>query len=301
MIRKLTCIVIVIFAVYACKSGKSDYSSQLGLNDSTSGAGEMPVAQETMSKVVENVSSPVEMAALIKSLGVPYSQKYLATTDNSDSYNTSFSKAFNLGIFGADLGYLNMYSKTTSVIEYITVIKKLADGINVGQFFDFSTLKRLSTNNENIDSLMYISVHSFNVMDKYLQKNNRSNLSALMVAGVWVEGIYLATQVQKDKPNKKLAENIGEQKTMLSELLIILNNYKRDKFIADLIAEINKIKTEFDPLTITIVKGEPEQVVENGMLTIKQNEKSIVNITDDQLKRIIAVTAEVRDKLIKVQ
>jgi len=300
MIRKLAYIVFGIFIVCACKSGNADYSSQLGLDDS-SGVGEIQVSEDAMAQVVENVSSPVEMAALIKSLGVPFSQKYLATTDNSDSYNTGFSKAFNLGIFGADLGYLNMYSKTSSVIEYITVIKKLADGINVGQFFDFSTLKRLSTNNENIDSLMYISVHSFNVMDKYLQKNKRSNLSALMVAGVWVEGIYLATQVQKDKPNKKLAENIGEQKMMLSELLIILNNYKKDKYIADLIADLNTIKAEFEPITISIIKGEPEQVVENGQLTIKQNEKSVVNITDDQLNRIITTTAEVRNKLIKIQ
>jgi hypothetical protein len=171
----------------------------------------------------------------------------------------------------------------------------------VGQFFDFNTLKRLATNNENIDSLMYISVHSFNVMDKYLQKNRRSNLSALMVAGVWVEGIYLATQVQKDKPNKKLAENIGEQKTMLSELMIILNNYKNEKYIADLIADLNTIKAEFDPVTISIIKGEPEQVIENGMLTIKQNEKSVINIPDGQLNRIINITEQVRNKLIKIQ
>lgn len=300
MIRKLIWIFSCVLILHACKSGNSDYSSQLGLNDST-GTGEHPVSEAAMSQVVENVSSPVEMAALIKSIGVPFSQKYLATTDNADSYNTSYSKAFNLGIYGADLGYLNMYSKTSSVLDYITVIKKLAEGINVGQFFDFNTLKRLATNNENIDSLMYISVHSFNVMDKYLQKNRRSNLSALMVAGVWVEGIYLATQVQKDKPNKKLAENIGEQKTMLSELMIILNNYKNEKYIADLIADLNTIKAEFDPVTISIIKGEPEQVIENGMLTIKQNEKSVINIPDGQLNRIINITEQVRNKLIKIQ
>lgn len=299
MIRKLACFASFLLIMFACKSGNNDYSSQLGL-DSTD-PGEVAVDSATMTQMVENVSSPVEMAALIKSIGVPFSQKYLASTDNADSYNTSFSKAFNLGIFGADLGYLNMYSKTSSVLEYITVIKRLAEGINVGQFFDFNTLKRLATNNENIDSLMYISVHSFNVMDKYLQKNKRSNLSALMVAGVWVEGLYLATQVQKDRPNKKLADNIGEQKTILSELLIILNNYKKEKYIADLITEVNKIKAEFDPVVISIIKGEPEQIIENGMLTIKQNEKSVVNMSEDQLKRIISVTEQVRNNLVKNQ
>jgi DNA-binding TFAR19-related protein (PDSD5 family) len=122
-----------------------------------------------------------------------------------------------------------------------------------------------------------------------------------MVAGVWVEGIYLATQVQKDKPNKKLAEHIGEQKNMLAELLIILNNYKKEKYIADLITELYTIKAKFDPITISIIKGEPEQVVENGMLTIKQNERSVVNITDEQLKDIINTSEQVRNKLVKIQ
>jgi hypothetical protein len=300
MIRKLACILSCILIMYACKSGGSDYSSQLGLNDST-GMGEAQVDQGTMQDVVENVSSPIEMAALLKSIGVPFSQKYMAETGNADLYSTSYSKAFNLGIYGADLGYLNMYNKTSSVIEYITVIKKLAEGINVGQFFDFSTLKRLATNNENIDSLMYISVHSFNVMDKYLRENKRSNLSALMVAGVWVEGIYLATQVQKDKPNKKLAQSIGEQKTMFAELMIILNNYKKDKYVNDLIADLNTIKAAFDPITITITPGEPEQVIENGILTIKQNSKSEVNITNEQMEQLITVVENVRNKLVKIQ
>jgi DNA-binding TFAR19-related protein (PDSD5 family) len=56
-----------------------------------------------------------------------------------------------------------------------------------------------------------------------------------------------------------------------------------------------------DPITISIIQGEPEQVVENGMLTIKQNERSVVNITDEQLKEIINTTEQVRNKLIKIQ
>jgi hypothetical protein len=218
---------------------------------------------------------------------------------NIDNFNTSNAKAFNLGIFAADLGYLNMYGKTSSVLSYITAIKNLADGINVGQFFDFSTLKRLATNNENIDSLMYISVHSFNVMDEYLRKNKRSNLSALMVTGVYVEGLYLTTQVAKTKPSKKLAESIGEQKTIFEQLLLIMKNYQKDAYFANLLTDLESIKKEFDAVDITIKPGEPKSVEKNGMLTIIQTSTSIVNISDDVLKRIIIQTELIRNKLIK--
>jgi hypothetical protein len=192
-----------------------------------------------------------------------------------------------------------MYNKTSSVIQYITAIKNLADGISVGQFFDFTTLKRLVTNNENIDSLMYISIHSFNVMDEYLRKNDRSNLSALMIAGVYVEGLYLTTQVAKEKPNKQLTESIGEQKTIFSELMLILKNYRKDPYFASLIADLETIKKEFDAVKITFEVGEPKSIEKNGQLTIIQTSKSIVDMSDDTLKHIIKQTEIIRNKLIK--
>jgi hypothetical protein len=298
MIKKILYLLIGVVLINSCHgSGKKDPKG-FGATDTVASEGSLPVDPSAVENLVQNISSPVEMAALIKSLGVPFAQKYMAST-NTDNFNTSYSKAINLGIYGADLGYLNMYSKTSSVIQYITAIKNLADGISVGQFFDFSTLKRLATNNENLDSLMYISIHSFNVMDDYLRKNKRSNLSALMIAGVYVEGLYITTQVAKEKPNKKLAENIGEQKTIFDQLLLILKNYKNDPYFASLIVDMETIQKELDPVKITIEVGAPKSVEKDGYLTIVQTSKSIVNISDDVLKRIIAQTEIVRNKIIK--
>jgi hypothetical protein len=291
-------ILLVGFVVYKFAGSKKSKDGNLFGNDSTNINEGLPVSKEAMGTLVENIASPVEMSALIKSIGAPFSQKYLAPS-NTDNFNTNLSKAFNLGILAADLGYINMYSRTSLVIQYITAIKELADGISVGQFFDFSTLKRLATNNENIDSLMYISIHSFNVMDDYLRKHNRSNLSALMISGVYVEGLYLTTQVAKEKPNKKLTESIGEQKTIFNELMLILKNYKKDPYFSNVIADLETIMKEFDPVKITIEVGNPEPVEKNGTLTIIQHSKSIVTIDDAILKRIINQTEIIRNKLIK--
>jgi hypothetical protein len=286
--------------ISSCKSG-GDRSTETDFEvpDSVLNQG-LEISEEVMQNIVQNISSPVEMAALIKELGVPFSNKYLSSTDRVETLSTSFKQSLNLGIFGADLGYLNIYNKTSAVIEYISAIKTLADAIKVGQFFDFTTLKRLATNNKNLDSLMYISVHSFNQMDKYLHSNNRNNLSALIVTGVWIEGLYLATQVAKEAPNKQLAERIGEQKITLNELILILENFKADKQYANLISELQSIKEHYQEVNIRIEKGEPQMIEENGMLTIVQNDKSIVEISPDQLKKIINTTEEVRNRLISL-
>jgi len=261
---------------------------------------ELQVSQSVMENMVGNIASPIEMASLIKSLNIPFSQKYLATTKNVSSYHTSHEKAFNLGIFGCDLGYLNMYGRVSLVLDYISAIKTLADGINVGQFFDFSTLKRLATNNQNVDSLVHISQQSFNKMDRYLQRNHRGNLSILMVAGVWMEGLYLSSQFLKERPNeKRLAESIAEQKLMLDQLILILNNFSREQYIANLLVELNSIKSLYDGIRITIEIGEPQMIVVDGVLTFVQTETSTVHYTEELMQEIISQAEIVRNKLIK--
>jgi hypothetical protein len=262
--------------------------------------GDVKIQPSVMTEMVDNISSPIEMASLVKSLKIPFSQKYLATTKNVSNYNTAYAKAFNLGVFGCDLGYLNMYGRTSMVLDYITAMLTLAKGINVGQFFDFSTMKRLVTNNQNVDSLVHVSQMSFNKMDKYLQNNNRGNLSILMVSGVFVEGLYLSAQFLKERPDeKRLAESIAEQKVMLDQLMLLLNHYSKEQYIADLVTELTSLKNIYEGIKITIEKGEPKAVEVDGMLTIVQTETSIVNYTDEQMEAIIAQSEIVRNNLIK--
>lgn len=261
--------------------------------------GIIDVDEEVVKNITENISSPVEIAALIKEMGVPFTKEFLAPTEFTNNYNTNYAQAFALGIFSADLGYLNMYNKTGSVIDYLTTIKKLADAINVGQYFDFSTLKRLASNSSNIDSLKYISVHSFNQMDKSLRERKRGNLSALIIAGAWIEGIYITVQVAKFRPDPKLMDKIGEQKIILNDLILLLGSYAKDPIFKNYYNEFKIIKSKFDEVTITYEAGEPETIEKDGMVTVIQHDKSIIHISADLLKDISSTVEDVRNRLVR--
>lgn len=303
--RKLLSVLIAfsLIGLYSC-GGSDDTSDVIEIPDSVKNAGGtkmLEVGQEVIEDLVQNVSSPVEMAALIKKLGVPFSKDYLSDPDLVDNYASTYSKSLNLGVLGADLGYMNIYDKTGLIMNHLTAIKKVADDLKIGQFFDFSTLKRLASNNENLDSLMYISTSSFNKMDRYLRANNRSNASTLMVAGVWIEGLYLATQVAVKSNNQEIKERIGEQKISLNDLLIVLKVYKSDKNFADLVADFEEIKLAFDPIKISVEKGEPTMQEVDGVLMIIQNDIQHVEIPEGQMEKIIEVTKRVRTKIINSQ
>jgi len=295
-------ITLLFFALSSCNnSSRKSANEDFEIPDSVKNyQGELEVSKETMSDIVENISSPIEMAALMLDLDVPFSKDYITTTDNLANYTTSYQKAITLGIFGADLGYLNMYNKTSVVLDYITAIKDLADGIKVGQFFDFTTLKRLVTNKTNLDSLMLISQQNFNKMDEYLRENNRSNLSILIITGTWIEGMNLITEVIKEHPHEKINEFIGDQKTIVSIVHGLLDNYKKDPFFQDLANDFQELKTIYEEVSITTEVTDPKPVEVDGVLVFESAEVSIVNISDETISKISKKVNEIRKKIISV-
>lgn len=298
MVNRLYQILLIIAIIFSACSNTGETDNLDTIDPDTLIDEKQIWHKDQIDDIIQSFPSPVEMAALIKEAGVPFSLDILMPTDNADGYVTDFQKAMGLGMLGVNLGYLNMYNETAPVINYITIIKKLSDGMQVGQFFDFETLKRLSTNNENIDSLMYISVNSFNQMDSHLRNSNRNSLSSLMIAGVWLEGLYLATQVVKENPNKEIAERIGEQKIILNDIIVLLRLYKDDKNFAELIKDLETIKEAYKDVKITFEIGEPESIEQDGRLIIVQNDTSIITITDEQLNNIIKITEQIRNKQI---
>ncbi len=298
MIRNAPLLLIALLFFAACGQRPSE-NLEVDMDDVETG--ELQISSETMNEIIQNIASPIEVAALINSLNIPFSSSYLADPDNLSTSTTSFEMAYNLGALSADLGYLNMYEKTGTAVNYLSTINRLADALQIGQFFDFATIKRLATTSSDLDSLMFISINSFNNMDDYLRETDRSNLSALMIAGVWMESLYLATQVAVQNSNEDLKSMIGEQKLILNDLLLVLHNYSNEQAIQDYITDLESIKSIYDNVKITYEVGEPQTIEKDGMLMVVQSETSHVLMTDEILTRIIKVTENIRNSHMNIE
>ena len=296
-------IITMIVSISSCNSCRStdDPSRAFEVPDSLMSDKPLPIAKPVMDEMMQNIASPLETAALMKALKVPFDKSFMTPTKVAEKFNTSFDKALALGIYGCDLGYINMYEKTSFVVDYITHIKRIADDIQVGQFFDFSTLKRLATNSENLDSIIFIAQQNFNRMDTYFKETNRSILSAVMVASTWAEGMFLTTKVAELTNHPKIRETLGEQKAVLGYLMALLKVYENsDPNMAALIADFEAIRQRYSNVTITYEHGEPEMVEVNGELTWVQNDKQTIHMDEADYKEIIASIQAFRNKLAKL-
>ncbi len=293
-------VVLATAVLVACGTGKKpdDKAFQESL-DSVKNSGPT-IDQEVINSVLQQIPSPLEISVLLKESGTKYDNGLLNPPDNLSAYNTNFKKALNLGIYGTDLGYTNIYEQNQEGIKFLRSIKSLADGLNIGQFFDIETIGRLASNSKNLDSLLLITTQNFNSINAYLQNQGRSNLSVLLLSGGWVEAMHITCQVaSKDTKNKQLQETIGGQKIILEQIVLLLSFYKdTDENMASLLKDMEQLKGAFDKINIIYTYKESTMEVIDGVAIIKDNSTTTIQITNEDVANIKTITNSIRNKII---
>lgn len=291
---------LILALLMACGSGKNNPEQDIMAQIDTTKAVEPSISKELITGVLGQIPSPLEISVLLKESGRKYNSSYLNSPDNLSKYNSNYKKALNLGVYGTDLGYTNIYEQNQDGVRYMGTIKELADGLNIGQFFDVETIGRLATNSKNLDSLLLITTQNFNAINHYLQTQSRENLSVLLLTGGWLEALHVVCEVSKADPsNKQLHETIGEQKIIFEQIMLLLSFYKdTDQNMASLLNDMEQLKVAFDKVDITYTHKESTFEIVDGVMVIKDNSTTTVTITPDDIKNIAEKTSNIRAKII---
>jgi hypothetical protein len=300
---KLVKILLLILSVCLAACGGNNSGNSVDINSllNENNGDNIEISAESMNAIIESIPSPIEISMIIKQSGTSFNEELLNPQENSDLYITDQSKAMGIGLYTGDLGYINIYEKSFLTVNYLNSIKRLADDINIGQFFDIETIRRLASNNDKMDSLIYLSTVNFNKMDSFLRSQKRNNMSILMVTGTWIEGLYIATQNFKVGRSEDTKDWIGHQKVIIDQLMLGIAAFKSDPYFQAFADDMNKLKQYYDGITITYEYHEPESVEVDGRLVIVDKSVSKVNITPEQVDQICDLVEQMRNRLVKNQ
>ncbi|MDD2563521.1 MAG: hypothetical protein PHU27_04840 [Salinivirgaceae bacterium] len=202
-------------------------------------------------QIFYSLPSPIETAMLIRRAGVDFDETLLNKTENYSNYTTSLKKALNLGIYSADLSYASMFEQTQIAIKYMSITKLMAQDIGILSAIDERVLRRLETNINNRDSIMDIISESFMNSDSYLKENGRPETAAIILAGGWIEGLYLAVKSSGGKKgNDDLVDRIIDQKISLGSLLQLLESYHNIEMVSRVLVDVKKIEKIYENFDI---------------------------------------------------
>lgn len=218
-------------------------------------------------QMVKDMPSPIEMAILVKHAGGEYNSGLLNDVKRIDDYVTTGKKTINMGVYSADVGYTSLYKQTQETVFYLNNVRKLSDAIGLTDAFDQSVFDRVEANIENRDSLLLILSGSYDVANEYLKENDRMNTSVLMIAGGWLESMYLAANLGEDggRPEDIISLRILEQEQVLGKLLSVMRLVNDDPLVDEFEGKLSELDRVLVADEIRIGEGDEATVDKEKM------------------------------------
>lgn len=234
-------------------------------------------AKISAQNVFNSIPPRTEILKLISEAKSEYDYTILSNPDPEvvNKYSMENIRALNLGVYGADLSVAGVYEQTQESMAFLKGVNMLAKQLGVSSAFDEKMVDRMEANKENRDSTLEIVSGSFKKADQFLKANGRPGTSSLIVAGLWIEGYYVAIKTAQGTKNENMIKTIFEQKESLKYLIQLLVESKISQDTQYVITELKSIADSLNAKTDQVYSVE-------------------------SLKEIFAKTEALRNKIIAV-
>ena len=249
------------------------------------------------SKVVYTLPSPVEMADILHKTKAVYDVAILNDPNNISNYVTDYKRALNLGVYFADLSFTSMFDYPQEAMKFMGAAQAMSDELNIQGVYTEEVMMRLEDNLSNKDSLIDIVASTYMDTDMYLQDNERPIIAKSILAGAWLEGLYVAVNLKTQPPKgSDVWSKIGEQKPAINNLKNMLSDCNDPQFDS-LVSELDELVILFEGINIDVPnkrKSMDEESNKKGVMAIPR-----VEVSEDLFKKIQAKTIEVRNGIIQ--
>lgn len=255
----LSCISIAVM-LSACGSPTSEDETLSGDDPATA------IQKEKNNKVqliFSSIPAQSETMGLLNDAEAKYNAKYLNPIENISKYSSVKSRALNLGVYGIDLGVTNIFDQTQESMLYLRCTNKMATSLGISGAFDEKMSERIDASSDSKDSLLAIITESYRNADNYLQENGQAGVSSLMVAGGWIEGLFVACQIGTATNNEAIMNKIGGEKATLENLISLLDSYKAETDGAtEVLTDLTGLKAIYDTITDKITPEQFKQITD---------------------------------------
>lgn len=208
------------------------------------------VVESKITETFFQVPSPGEMLTFIKMVGGKNNKNvsFLNNPDNQKNYSDNKAKALNFGIYSCDLSYCSIFEIGSEALKYFKTVKQLGDQIGVSTAIKPEVMKRLESNLGNPDSLSVITDDVYFSSFETLEASKQGPTLSLVVAGGWIESLYIATNLAKYEANSPIVERLADQKYTLDNLNEFLKKYESDANVASVLVQFTELQAEFNKI-----------------------------------------------------
>jgi hypothetical protein len=251
--------------------------------------------EQALKQIFFSIPAPIEMADMIKDAGFSFDKNVLNPVEKVNKYINEENRAINLGIYAADLSYSTVFDQKQESVNYLSASKTLASALGIDGALDEQFMERVQRNQNNRDSLISYVTQSYQNVNAYLKEGKRTDVSALIIAGAWVETLYLSTQYAGKKGEKAMRQRVAEQTYSLNQLVNYLNLFATSNRVNQMKEDLIKLQMIYKD--VIVIGGETSvEKDKNGTTTIGSTDT--ITMSDATLAKIAAEVVVIRNKYI---
>ncbi|TNE53024.1 MAG: hypothetical protein EP338_13345 [Bacteroidetes bacterium] len=243
------------------------------------------VEEEEGSTIVFNIPSPSEQFELISMLD---GEKDIMLVSNPNKrFVGTKQRALNFGVYIADLAYMTSFDETSKYMQYFNQLEKIGNELGVTEVFTKEMGDMVKKWNNNPDSLFQLSNETYSKSFQKLVDIDKGNELSLMLAGGWIETMYLIFGTSKGfGKSPEIDQIIADQKLVAENLIDFMIDYQDN---ADVSEYMNKMGQVLDLYNGMDCKTEETSIEENdGKISISGGDICELNqATFDKLKQEI--------------
>lgn len=243
-----------------------------------------------------SIPSPIQMVSMLKSQDDVFNELLLTDPKKVENFTTTFKRAINMGVYGADLGYATIYEKNMQAVSFLNSVDKLSNELGISGAFDAELVQRFIDNGNNQDSMLVIMSEGYRKGDQFLKDNEQHDVASLILTGGWIESLYFATSIFDKSKDQEIANRIGEQKSALQTIVNLLNDFNTEGTYTELITDLTDLQEDFNEIQFNYEYIEPVTDEDKCQTHIKS--KSSVQIEDKILNNIVKKVKAIRTELI---
>ncbi len=188
-----------------------------------------------------------EVTNMLNEIGAAYILTLSNPAEKAGEYLTTMGKALNLGVYGADLSYASTYNQKQITIDYMNASNQLIEELNFANAIEDSIVKKVEEHQDDKEELIDLISGTFYDAYRYLNKHDRGEISLLILAGSWVEGVYICTNISEETYNNvELVSIIMKQKEPLENLIGLLEKYEGVESIDEVLSQLTKIHSIYN-------------------------------------------------------
>lgn len=237
--------------------------------------------------------SPGDLLERFQEADIEFDKDLMHDPAKSDSYLSSRDQGLNLGVYITDMAYSAMFGRSSETVEYLEVIQKMSEQINVSTSAFESLIERAKNNLGQNDSLVSICNEVFYNMVEFLEHSGKESTVAVVSCGSYMEAMYMImSSLDGYKDDDPVLEAVTEMKYPMENLLSHAESTSEDPAVQSIITyvkELSELFEELDEESSSATKTEP------GVISLSGG--SAPELDEENFEQMKAKTISIREHI----